>query len=74
MRNMIQKVVAVVLAALLPILTGCKKAVARVHEDESGVEIIVVIILLAILVSIAALFRTQITAFVNNLFGQILSF
>ena len=47
---------------------------ASLRRDEKGIDIIVMIVVLAILIAIAAIFREELTNFVTNLFGQITSF
>ena len=74
MKKVFEKMVNGITAGIARVGICCRDYVEKTHRDERGVEIVVVIILLAILVSIAALFREKITGFVNNLFTDILSF
>ena len=48
-----------------------KNRVNKVVNDESGMEIIAVIIILAIVLAIAVIFRTQIKKLVTTIFGWI---
>ncbi len=54
-----------------------KKLTARVRAfllcPQPGMELVQVAILIAIAVTLGILFRTQITKFVNNVFGDLLN-
>ena len=50
------------------------RMLAKLHNDERGIDIIVIIVVLAILIAIAALFNEQMTAFVKSLFEKIMIF
>lgn len=74
MKNFMEKLINGIMMGFTRAAAGCRNYVEKTHRDERGVEIVVIIIVLAILVAIAALFREKITAFVNGLFDDILSF
>ena len=74
MKSFMEKLLNGIMMGFTRVAGGCRDYAERTHRDERGVEIVIVIILLAILVAIAALFREKITGFVNNLFDDILSF
>ena len=48
-----------------------RERVDKVVNDESGMEIIAVILILVIVLGIAVVFREQITTFVNKIFKRI---
>lgn len=57
--------------------TAAKKTAEKalaLKDDNRGVDIVVMVVVLAILIGIAIIFRTQITKFVNDLFARILAF
>ncbi len=50
------------------------RMLSALNRDERGIDIIVIIVVLAILIAIAALFNEQMTAFVKELFKKIMIF
>ncbi len=75
MKNMMVMVAAALTALVVgKTVTKTAEVRRRYQEDERGVDIIVMIVVLAILISIAVIFRDQMTAFVNRMFTDILAF
>ncbi len=60
--------------ATLRAVTGMMSKTVDFVGDERGVDIIVMIVVLAILMGIAIIFRDSLTDFVNKLFDEILAF
>lgn len=47
------------------------KKLQEFWEDESGIGVVEIILILVVLIMLVVIFRTQITAIVNNAFAQI---
>lgn len=58
-------------SALRSASSKLKDRVNKVINDESGMEIIAVIIILAVVLAVAIIFRDKIQILVNKIFGQI---
>jgi hypothetical protein len=55
-------------------VTAIVKGMRSLHQDERGVDIIVMVIVLAILVGFAMLFKDTMATYLNKLFTEILVF
>lgn len=70
MKNAMTKVSTALTQAMLNIRAG----LVSMANSEDGIDIIIMIVVLAILIGIAILFRDKLGAFVEKLFDEILSF
>ncbi|MBP1572957.1 MAG: hypothetical protein J6A55_04045 [Oscillospiraceae bacterium] len=70
MKNAMTKVSTALTQAMLNI----RARLVSMANSEDGIDIIIMIVVLAILIGIAILFRDKLGAFVEKLFDEILSF
>ena len=70
MRNVMTKVST----ALTQTMLRMRARLLAMAKSEEGIDIIIMIVVLAILIGIAILFRDKLGAFVDKLFDEILAF
>ena len=50
-----------------------KDCLSRFYEDDSGVGVVEVILILVVLIGLVVLFKDQLTSIVNNIFSRIVN-
>lgn len=53
------------------VLTGIREAFKRAGQDERGIGVVEVILILVVLIGLVVIFRDQLTTIVNGIFSRV---
>lgn len=60
-----------ILNTIRTVLYGFRQIFAKAKDDDRGIGVVEVILILVVLIGLVVIFRDQLTGLVNNIFGRI---